>query len=127
MTEHAWDEEPVASHDLRRHTFCRKTSELVALGTPSLPGMTRQQELATGFALYIRGGISSSVGGEASQKVLWTWTWGSFCLCRTEYRVEVSMEQKEREPPFVGRSPQETVRGSLDTISAHSEDHSLSG
>lgn len=43
MTGHAWDEEPMASDDLRRHTLCGKTTEVVALRTPSLPGMARQQ------------------------------------------------------------------------------------
>lgn len=43
------------------HAICGKTTEMV---TPSLPGIARQQELATGLAYSYpdRKGISSSVG-----------------------------------------------------------------
>lgn len=104
----------------------------MALGTLSLPGMARQQELATGFALciHVRSeralahlwegklpkrffglGLGVPSVGDAQnmeQKLARIRKNGSLCLC--------------------GRAPQEAVRGSLGTTSAHgAEDQSLVG
>lgn len=130
MTGHAWDNEP--SDDLRRHALCGETTEVVALGTPSLPGMARQQELATGFALYIcilseralvhlwegklpkrffELGLGVPFVCDAQSmgpRLAWNRMNGSLCLC--------------------GRASQEAVRGSLGTTSARgAEDQSLGG